>query len=215
MESSKMQVRKRRDYENDPISKDRLKADPFEQFTLWYEDAVEEGLLEPNAMVLATASKDGRPSCRTVLLKELDETGLIFYTDTRSRKARELRENPQAALTFLWLEYPRQVIVEGTVEPVSRKRTETYFASRPRKSQIEAMASHQGAVLSCREELEKRFQTLENEYEGKEIPAPLDWSGYRLIPTSFEFWSGRRNRRHDRFLYTLKEKEWSMVRLSP
>jgi len=208
-------VRQRRDYSDEPIRKGTLKQNPFEQFQIWYQQALDDEVLEPNAMVLATATKEGRPSCRTVLFKEIDKRGWIFYTNTKSRKAREIAENPHGMATILWLEYPRQILLEGKIEPVSRERAEAYFATRPRKSQINSAASRQGDILESRDALEKQFEEIENRYPGQEIPAPEEFGGYRIVPKSIEFWHGRRDRRHDRFLYLFKEGRWILDRLSP
>jgi len=210
-----MMIPERRDYLGEPLRKSLLKENPFDQFQLWLKEALEKKVLEPNAMVLATASKKGRPSSRTVLLKEIDDTGFIFYTNTQSRKGKEIAENPVGTLTILWLEFPRQVVIEGSLETVGREKTETYFATRPRKSQIGAFASKQGEVLASREELETKFQEIEQQFENQEIPTPEDWGGYRLIPESFEFWQGRKNRIHDRFLYLKEGSAWTVKRLSP
>jgi len=208
-------VRQRKDYPDKPIRKEMLNTNPFEQFGVWYRQALSDQVLEPNAMVLATATKEGRPSCRTVLFKEVDERGWIFYTNTNSRKAQEIAKNPFATATILWLEYPRQILIEGKIEPVSREHAEAYFATRPRKSQISSAASRQGEVLESRDQLEQKFLDLETQYKNQNIPMPNDWGGYRLVPNAIEFWHGRRDRRHDRFHYLLKDGKWSLERLSP
>lgn len=188
--------------------------DPFEQFRVWFEDTQREKLIEANAMCLATADAAGRPDARMVLLKGVD-TGFIFYTNLESAKARELRENPNAALCFHWKELERQVRIRGRVEPVDRAMAEEYFHSRPRGSQIGAWISRQSTVVADREELEQKFRAAEREFEGREVPLPDDWGGYRLIPEEMEFWQGRRDRLHDRLRYRREGNGWKRERLSP
>lgn len=192
-----------------------------------YQDAVARfrGLLdearahpevgEPTAMTLATATAEGRPSARTVLLKQVDEAGFVFYTNTRSRKGRQLAENAQAALTFHWVAMVRQVLVEGRVTPVTDAEADAYFASRPRLSQIGAWASHQSEPLSGREEFEARVAELERRFEGQDVPRPPHWSGYRVSPDLIEFWHGRDGRLHDRDRYYLERGEWRWTLLNP
>ncbi|NGX58547.1 MAG: Pyridoxine/pyridoxamine 5'-phosphate oxidase [Chlamydiae bacterium] len=210
-----MNLSERREYPNEYLHRSSLKEDPFEQFQLWFDDATKTCQHEPNAMTLATATKDGRPSSRTVLLKELDDRGFVFYTNYRSRKAQEIAENPLGSLTFVWLEFPRQVLVEGEIKKVTREESQAYFSTRPRKSQIAALASEQGVVLGSQEDLQKEFEQAEKKYESREIPLPEDWGGYRLCPMAIEFWQGRRDRLHDRFLYRREGDVWVIERLSP
>jgi len=191
-----------------------LDPHPFLQFQKWFKQAQEAGILEPNAMVLATASLEGRPSSRTVLLKGIDE-GFFFFTNLKSRKAVEIEQTSYASATLLWKELERQVILEGSVKPMNRKETDAYFAERPRGSQIASWISPQGQVIRSRQELEDRFQELEKRYEGKEIPLPPHWGGYRIFPTRVEFWQGRENRLHDRFQYLFQDGEWLIQRLAP
>lgn len=192
-------------------------ANPIAQFETWFADARRAGLKEPNAMTLATATKDGRPSARIVLLKEVDETGFVFYTNYESRKARELRENPRAALTLYWAELERQVRVEGTVRRVSRAQSERYFQSRPKGSRLGAWASPQSAVISNRQLLEGRLRDLTARYsERDEVPLPEFWGGYRVEPEVIEFWQGRPNRLHDRLRYWRDQDNlWRLERLAP
>ncbi len=193
-----------------------LDANPFVQFRRWFADAVEAKLPEPNAMTVATATPDGRLSARVMLLKEIDDRGLVFFTNYESRKGRELAANPFAALVFFWPALERQVRVEGRVEKVSREESEAYFHSRPRGSQLGAWASRQSASIPARGPLEARVAELEREYpEGREIPCPPWWGGYRLLPGAFEFWIGRPSRLHDRFRYTPAAGGWAVARLSP
>lgn len=193
-----------------------LDPNPFVQFRRWFADAETAALPDVNAMTLATASPDGRPTARIVLLKGLDDRGFVFFTNYDSRKGQELAANPRAALCFFWGPLERQMRVEGQVEPVTREESEAYFRTRPRGSRLGAWASHQSAVITAREPLERRVADLEREYpEGREIPCPPWWGGYRVLPEVFEFWIGRPNRLHDRFRYTPVQGGWAAVRLSP
>ena len=191
-----------------------LDADPVAQFRKWYADAERAQLLEPNAMSLATADASGQPSARIVLLKEIDARGLVFFTDYRSRKARDLAANPRAALTFLWKELDRQVRAIGDVEIVTRDESAAYFRTRARGSRLGAWASQQSAVLSDRATLEREVAKLDAQFGG-DIPLPPHWGGYRVVPNEFEFWQGRENRLHDRFRYTREGERWTIERLSP
>lgn len=205
----------RREYLKKRLSRGELKESPFDQFRKWFVDALEEQIIEVNAMTLATASISGKPSCRMVLMKHFDESGLYFFTSYESRKARELKENPQAAALFFWEELERQVIVEGNVEVVSREISQAYFSKRPRGSQLGAWASHQDSVIPSREHLEQEYTRLEESYKAQEIPLPPFWGGFKLIPNRFEFWQGREDRLHDRFSYTQENNLWKIERLSP
>lgn len=209
----------RREYARAALNETELHPDPIEQFRLWFAQVVEAEAHDPSAMVLATASADGRPSARVVLLKGVDADGFVFYTDYRSRKGRELEENPFAALVFYWPELERQVRVTGTVSRVSRAESEAYFRSRPRGSRLAAWASHQSAPLSSRAELEARLDEVTARVGAGidgEVPLPPHWGGFRVTPDSIEFWQGRPNRLHDRFLYTLEPHgAWRIERLSP
>jgi len=170
---------------------------------------------EPSAMSLATSTSDGRVSVRTMLLKDFDAQGFVFYTNTQSNKGRQLAQHPQAALCILWKAIFRQVLVEGKVEPVTDAEADTYFASRPRGSQIGAWASAQSEVLDSREALEQRVREFEQKYSGVDVPRPPHWSGYRLVPDMIEFWYGKESRLHDRFRFTLKDGDWQKQRLNP
>ncbi len=205
----------RRDHGVEPLEPADLEADPIEQFGRWMEEALAEGLLLPNTMTLATATADGRPSARMVLLKGFDHRGFVFYTNYASRKGRELASNPRAALVFYWSRLERQVRVEGRVERVADDESDAYFASRPLASRLGAWASHQSAPLETREELEERFAELEREHSGGDVPRPPHWGGWLVHPEAIEFWQGRPNRLHDRFLYTRRHGGWDRVRLYP
>ncbi len=206
----------RRDYTLRGLSETDVDSDPFKQFQVWFSDAFGANLIEPNAMILATATKDGKPSARTVLLKGFDERGFVFYTNYESRKGQELAENPWAALVFLWAELERQVRIEGRVEKCSAVESDTYFRSRPLGSRLSALVSQQSQVISSREVLENRLQELMVENANGDVPRPPYWGGYRLSPTSIEFWQGRPDRLHDRLRYRLlHDGSWLIERLSP
>jgi len=192
-----------------------LSQDPLELFEHWFADAKRAGVDVPEAMTLATATGGGVPSARMVLLKGADEGGFVFYTDYGSRKSEELEQNPRAALVFYWRPLGRQVRVEGSVERVSEPESAAYFATRPRGSQLAAWASQQSRPLGSREELERRYAELEREYEGRDVPLPPHWGGYRLRPEAIEFWEHRENRLHDRLRYTRAREGWKVERLSP
>lgn len=205
----------RKEYALAGLRRADLAADPFAQFTNWFDVAVAEAFGEPNAMTLATADAGGFPSARTVLLKGYDERGFCFYTNYDSRKGRELAENPRASLVFHWQNLERQILIQGNVERVSREQTLAYFRSRPRGSQLGAIVSPQSEIIPDRAFLEKRLADLETQYATGDIPLPENWGGFRVIPVRFEFWQGRRNRLHDRFQYIQTERNWQIDRLSP
>jgi pyridoxamine 5'-phosphate oxidase len=208
----------RRSYELAGLDVPDVDVDPFAQFARWLQDAIAADLVEPNAMVLATASASGRPRARTVLLKQADVSGFTFFTNQESTKGIHLTENPHASLCFPWIGLERQVIVVGSVTQVPREETERYFHSRPHGSQLGATASQQSSVIASREELEARFAELADKYpEGSTVPVPSYWGGYRVVPSEVEFWQGRGNRLHDRVRYTRPSDTgaWRIERLAP
>jgi len=190
-------------------------TDPVERFQAWFREAEQAGVEVPEAMTLATASADGAPSARMLLMKGADEKGFVFYSGYVSRKARELEENPRAALVFYWRPLGKQVRVEGQVERVPEADSDAYFATRPRGSQLAALASQQSHRLDSREELEQRYAKLEQEYEGRDVPRPPHWGGFRLRPDSIEFWEHRENRLHERTCYTRAREGWHAEQLAP
>lgn len=205
----------RKDYSLAGLTEKDLARDPFRQFEKWFQEAEAAKLPEPNAMVLSTASREGVPASRIMLLKGIDGRGFVFYTNYLSRKGRDLEGNPQGALLFPWFALERQVIAEGRLTKVSREETEAYFHSRPRLSQLAAWASQQSAIISGRGVLEQAMQAVEEKYAGQEVPVPPYWGGYRLAPETVEFWQGRRSRLHDRLRYRREKENWVIERLSP
>ena len=206
----------RQNCETRTLEEDNVNKDPFKQFQLWMDEALAADFVEPNAMNVATVNKDGDISSRMVLLKGFDEQGFVFFTNYQSNKANDLASSNKAALNVWWDKLHRQVRVNGAVEKVSREETVKYFHSRPRGSQIGAVASQQSRVIKNHLVLEEEYKKIESQFEGQEIPCPEHWGGYRVIPEQFEFWQGRANRLHDRLRYAKTESgEWMIDRLSP
>jgi len=206
----------REDYKQGELRRKDLHDDPFKQFEKWFQQACNAELLEPNAMTLSTVSEQGQPFMRTVLLKYFDKNGFVFFTNYESRKAQQIRANPNVSILFTWLPLQRQVHITGTVEKVTTTESLQYFTSRPRGSQLGAWTSQQSSVISSRQLLLMQFEQIKNKFLDGEIPLPDFWGGYRIIPTSFEFWQGCTNRLHDRFLYTSQEDQsWQIQRLAP
>lgn len=205
----------RKDYALAGLAEKDLARDPFRQFEKWFAEAQAAKIAEPNAMVLATATRDGRPSTRIVLLKAVDGRGFVFYSNYESRKGRELDANPRASLTFPWVAMERQIIVEGPVTKVAREESEAYFHSRPRANQLGAWVSPQSTVIPDRRVLDQTLKAVEQKYAGQEVPLPPHWGGWRLAPELVEFWQGRRNRLHDRLRYRREKDGWIIERLAP
>jgi pyridoxamine 5'-phosphate oxidase len=199
------------------LNKSDVDRNPIRQFAKWYDEAIAQGVSEQDAisMTLATATRDGKPDARIVLLKSFDDAGFVFYTNYESRKGKELDENPQACLLFYWSKVWRQVRIEGSVEHVSETESEAYFQTRPLGSKIGAWASNQSGVVESRDVLEQRYADLSERY-GENVPRPPHWGGYRIHPEVIEFWQGRDNRLHDRLRYRLQEDgTWVIERLGP
>ncbi|WP_327263065.1 pyridoxamine 5'-phosphate oxidase [Streptomyces sp. NBC_01232] len=206
----------RKQYRSEIVDEGTLAENPMDQFALWFQQAADSHLFEPNAMVVSTATPDGRPSSRTVLLKQFDGRGFVFFTNYASRKGRELAENPHVGLLFPWHPIARQVIVTGTAARIGRDETAAYFRSRPHGSQLGAWASEQSSVIGSRAELDRRYAELEARYpEGEQVPVPPEWGGLRVVPESVEFWQGHENRLHDRLRYVRDGDEWRVERLCP
>lgn len=205
----------RREYARATLDERQVAPEPFAMFSAWFAEALAAEVPEPNAMTLATATAEGLPSARVVLLKGIDPRGFVFFTDYRSRKAKELAANPNAALCFFWQELERQVRVVGRVERISAGETDAYFQSRPVGSRLGAWASEQSRALVSRAELEERLREVEVRYPDGRVPTPPHWGGYRLSPVEVEFWQGRASRLHDRVRYLMHGTEWRIERLSP
>jgi pyridoxamine 5'-phosphate oxidase len=192
-----------------------MRPDPFDQFAIWFREAQAVTPKYPEAMTLATADKDGRPSARIVLFKGFNEGGFSFFTNYDSRKGKELLGNPFAALVFYWAALDRQVRIEGRIEKLSQEDSLAYFHSRPRESQISAWASPQSREITGRQFLDERIEEIRRRFEGQDVPLPAFWGGFRLVPEKFEFWVELPSRRHDRFLYTRQGSSWKTVQLGP
>ncbi|MFN5325204.1 MAG: pyridoxamine 5'-phosphate oxidase [Bacteroidota bacterium] len=206
----------RKEYDLDELKEDSASGSPFDQFGLWMDYAIQMQINEPNALTLSTVSQDNRPTSRIVLLRAFDEHGFVFYTNYNSRKGSDLASNPYAAMNFFWPDLHRQIRIEGVIEKVPNEVSDRYFLSRPRESRIGAWVSDQSGLLDSRETLEVKYESMLREFEGKEIPRPPHWGGFRLYPSLFEFWQGRTSRLHDRITYSRNEKNgWNIQRLYP
>jgi len=205
----------RASYTRGGLAEDDLASDPFAMFERWYDEASAAGILEPNAMVVATVDPEGAPSSRAVLLKGFGPDGFVFYTNTTSRKGRALAAEPRTALLFPWFALERQVRVEGEATPLTRAEVRAYFDVRPRGSQLGAWASHQSREVAGREELETAYADAEARFEGGEVPVPDEWGGYRVAAHTVEFWQGRPGRMHDRLVYRRDGESWTTHRLAP
>ena len=196
------------------LSRSNLNNDPVKQFSLWFTEAIDSGIVEPSAMSLATTD-ESEIGIRTVLLKYFDDKGFVFYTNYKSKKSRQIETRPEAALLFSWLTLERQIKIVGSVEKVSSLESIKYFASRPKDSQIGAWASKQSTTISSRNILQSQFESMKQKFSSGEVPLPDFWGGYRVIPRTIEFWQGRESRLHDRFVYQRSEDGWTISRLSP
>lgn len=206
----------RKSYELGALTEENADADPFVMLRRWLEDALKANLIEPNVMCLATVDEQGNPDARFVLLRGLDDEGLVFYTNGNSAKGKQIAQHPYAMLVFWWAALERQIRVQGRVRQVSDVEADAYFARRPRGHQLAAWVSPQSEPISDRAWLEQRAAEVEREFEGREVPRPPYWIGYKVIPETIEFWQGRRNRLHDRLLYTRQpDDSWQRVRLAP
>lgn len=206
----------RQEYTKDGLPREHLRDDPFVQFTHWMEQAQSAEILEPNAMIVATVDAGGQPFTRTVLLKQFDERGLVFFTNFESRKAQQIAGNNRVSLLFPWLPLQRQVSVNGIAERISTRESLAYFVSRPLGSRLGAWTSEQSKIITSRSLLEAKMQEIKDKFSNGEVPLPSFWGGYRVVPHLWEFWQGRPNRLHDRFIYRQGEGEgWTIERLQP
>jgi pyridoxamine 5'-phosphate oxidase len=205
----------RREYKLNKLSEETVHKNPFSQFEKWFEEVLKVGLIEPNAMILATADDKAKPSVRVVLLKGLSKKGFTFFTNYKSRKGKNLTENYAASLLFFWAELERQVRVEGIIKKISRSKSIKYFNTRPIDSRLAAWTSEQSKMIPDRDYLDTKFQIIKRQFKGKQIPLPPDWGGFRLVPEYFEFWQGRESRLHDRICYKKLKSKWKTFRLAP
>lgn len=205
----------RRDYLKSGLKRESLDSDPVKQFAEWLSQARDTDIADPTAMSLATVNAAGRPSQRTVLLKYFDKKGFVFFTNYNSRKAKDIGKNPNVSLLFVWLELERQIMINGTASRITTADSINYFLSRPKDSQIAAWVSNQSSMVSSRSILMQKFQEMKEKFGEGKVPLPSFWGGYRVEPTEFEFWQGRKNRLHDRFCYKRSEDGWDIERLAP
>lgn len=205
----------RYDFAKQTLDERDVIANPIMQFAKWFEEAIGAQVLDPNAMTVCSATKDGKPSARILLLRNFSESGFVYYTNYTSRKGTEIAENPNCALLFFWPELERQIRIEGKVQKQTAKESDIYFKTRPRESKIGAWTSEQSKIISNREVLNKEYEKLSEKYPDENVPRPPYWGGYLLKPDRIEFWQGRPNRLHDRILYTKENENWKIGRLSP
>ena len=207
----------RREYLKGGLSRSALAGDPVQQFTEWFEQAQQTDIADPTAMIVATVGSDGQPSQRTVLLKYYDGKGFVFFTNFESRKAKEIKDSSKVSLLFVWLELERQVMINGLASKISAVDSAKYFMTRPKESQMAAWVSSQSHTLSSRQILLQKFQEMKTKIGEGKVPLPSFWGGYRVDPVEIEFWQGRKNRLHDRFLYTRSkdQESWTIERLAP
>lgn len=205
----------RREYLRDGLQRTDLDPDPISQFSRWFETARKTKIADPTAMILATVDREGRPSQRTVLLKYYSENGFVFFTNYQSKKAQDIKNNANVSLLFVWLELERQIMISGTAKRISTAASTKYFMSRPKESQIAAWVSSQSHPLSSRKILMQKFQEMKYKFGEGKVPLPSFWGGYEVYPSEIEFWQGRENRLHDRFLYVKKGDTWNVERLAP
>ena len=205
----------RTDYAKGQLDESSVEKNPFKQFEKWMHEAIESQLSEANAMTLATADKNGKPTLRVVLLREYSEKGFSFYSNYTSKKGTDIAQNPYAALNFFWIELQRQIRIEGVIEKLSTKESDDYFNSRPHESKIGAWVSEQSQAIKNRNVLDEKFEALSKKYLNNDVPRPPYWGGYLLKPTSVEFWQGRPSRLHDRIQYTISNNNWLIERLAP
>ena len=205
----------RRDFASKPLSGEILNADPLEQFAVWMEEAVNAQILDPYAMCISTVDENGKPSSRIVYWRDVESGGFVFYTNYNSHKGRDILRNNHVALNFHWAELERQIRVEGTVEKASESISDLYWSKRPRESQLGAWASAQSEVINGVEALREQLKHVTERFEGKDVPRPSHWGGFTVIPERMEFWQGRPNRLHDRFVYSRKGNTWEIAQLSP
>lgn len=205
----------RKDYTKDTLNLNELEVNPISQFKKWFDKALKSDVLEANAMILSTVTPDGIPQGRVLLLKEVDEKGFTFFSNYNSSKGKDLSSNPMASMTFFWPELEQQIRITGSVNKINSESSKAYFESRPRGSQISALASPQSEMIISRNSLSEEVGRIEKTYEGKDIPMPKSWGGYLLVPIKIEFWQGRSSRLHDRFLYQKINDEWRICQLAP
>jgi pyridoxamine 5'-phosphate oxidase len=215
MKNSKSINNLRREYKLNKLSEETVQKNPVNQFEIWFNEILKVGLVEPNAMILATADNKAKPSVRVVLLKEYSGSGFTFFTNYTSKKGKNLSDNSSASLLFFWAELERQVRVEGVIKKISRSESIKYFNTRPIDSRLAAWTSEQSKMIPGRDYLDTKFQIFKRQFKGKHIPVPPDWGGFRLVPEYFEFWQGRESRLHDRICYKKLKLKWKIFRLSP